>query len=238
MLPRASERQKSIYYVAVAAQKGCPGRPRFFGSALHGRCCCRRCRVLPGGPFCRRGPPAGSGAWPSLLPRLRPGLQSHRAVAGERRSAPVAAARSTRCGDRDWEDNEVLGRTCRLQVVSKGMAGKGTKTWELQAPAAASGKEKEDPADKKAARALAKNNKMVLSLATKVLSPVTNAWLQAGATRRQAPRSRPSLSCDRSCQGATGGSQSGAEREEGCQAGEDVGEAGRRRQRPASRPGC
>ena len=31
------------------------------------------------------------------------------------------------------------------------MAGKGTKTWELQAPAAASGKEKEDPADKKAA---------------------------------------------------------------------------------------
>ena len=101
----------------------------------------------------------------------------------------------------DWEDNEVLGRTCRLQVkevsqtcvvrtvqtelldrvkeVSKGKAGKGTKTWELQTPAAASGKEKEDPADKKAARALAKNNKTVLSLATKVLGPVTNAWLQA-----------------------------------------------------------
>ena len=78
MLPRAYERQKSIYYVAVAAQKGCFGRPRFFGSAQHGRCCYRRCKALPRGPFCRRGPPAGAGAWPSLLPRLRAGLQSHR----------------------------------------------------------------------------------------------------------------------------------------------------------------
>ena len=105
-----------------------------------------------------------------------------------------------RCAD--WEDNEVLGRTCRLQVkevsqscvlrtiqtellervkeVARGKAGKGTKTWDLQAPAGSFEKQgKEDPAEKKAARAVAKNNKTVLSLAAKALSQVTSSWLQA-----------------------------------------------------------
>ena len=105
-----------------------------------------------------------------------------------------------RCAD--WEDNEVLGRTYRLQVkevsqscvlqtiqtellervkeVAQGKAGKGAKTWDLQAPTVSSQKlGKEDPAEKKAARAVAKNNKTVLSLATKALSQVTNSWLQA-----------------------------------------------------------
>lgn len=99
----------------------------------------------------------------------------------------------------DWEEDPTLGRTCRLQVkeVSQNSVlrtvrtevvnrvkevaknKKGTcKTWDLQASSQTTKATNENKAEKKAEKELLKSNKKTLGLAAKVLTPVTNSWLQ------------------------------------------------------------
>ena len=99
----------------------------------------------------------------------------------------------------DWEENETLGPCCRLQVKEVSHSSvlrtvrselvnrvkevaknkKDTdKTWDLQASTQSKNTGPEVNAGKQAEKQLAKANKAVLALAAKVLTPVTNNWLQ------------------------------------------------------------
>ncbi|CAE7193978.1 unnamed protein product [Symbiodinium sp. CCMP2592] len=74
-------------------------------------------------------------------------------------------------------------RTVRTEVVNRvkevAKNKKGTcKTWDLQASSQTTQATKENKAEKKAEKELLNKNKKTLGLAAKVLTPVTNSWLQ------------------------------------------------------------
>ena len=152
---------------------------------------------------------SGASSWPTLETHLVESLSRERvtaltvSVGGKYLPPNVWLAQGfseeqvNRC--EDWEENETLGRCCRLQVKEVSHSSvlrtvrnevvnrvkevaknkKDTcKTWDVQASSQSKNGAKEDKSDKKAAKELAKSNKTVLGLAAKVLTTVTNSWLQ------------------------------------------------------------
>ena len=150
---------------------------------------------------------SGGSSWPTLETHLVESLSRERvtaltvSVGGKYLPPNVWLAQGfseeqvNRC--EDWEEHETLGRCCRLQVkevshssvlrtvrnevvnrVKEVAKNKTCKAWDVQASSQSKNGAKEGKAEKKAEKELAKSNQTVLGLAAKVLTTVTNSWLQ------------------------------------------------------------